>query len=79
VDGEVEGYFILNPDQQDVELSDEEFTAVGVDGMVDLAVFIRAAVILELPLILLCREDCAGLCPVCGVNLNENPCSCAEK
>jgi uncharacterized protein len=76
VDGEVEGYFILNPDQQDVELSDEEFTAVGVDGMVDLAVFIRAAVILELPLILLCKEDCAGLCPTCGANLNENPCAC---
>jgi uncharacterized protein len=79
VDGEVAGYFILNPDQQDRDLSDEEFTAVGADGIVDLAVFIRAAVILELPQILLCREDCAGLCPSCGANLNEGSYACAEK
>jgi uncharacterized protein len=79
VEGEVEGYFILNPDTRDVELSDDEFVIVGTDGVVDLAVPIVAAVIFELPQVLFCKEDCAGLCPVCGANLNEQQCGCADK
>jgi uncharacterized protein len=79
VEGEVQGYFILNPDRQDKELSDDEFTAVDSDGVVDLAVPILAAIVYELPQVLLCKSDCAGLCPVCGGNLNEQQCSCVEK
>jgi uncharacterized protein len=78
VEGAVEGYFILNPDRNEDALADDEFTAVGPDGVVDLAVPIIAAIIFELPQVLLCREDCAGLCPHCGVNLNEQRCGCAE-
>jgi uncharacterized protein len=37
----------------------------------DLGAWARDALVLALPTALLCREDCAGLCPVCGVNLNE--------
>ena len=33
---------------------------------------------LELPLISVCREDCKGLCPVCGKNRNVTPCSCEQ-
>ncbi len=32
--------------------------------------------LLELPSKILCKEDCKGLCPVCGTNLNENQCDC---
>ncbi len=32
--------------------------------------------LLELPSKLLCKEDCKGLCPVCGTNLNEKQCDC---
>ncbi len=39
---------------------------------------LREQVILALPLRALCREDCRGLCPQCGTNLNAEPCSCAE-
>jgi uncharacterized protein len=79
VEGEVEGYFVLNPDERDKELLDDEFVLVGTDGVVDLAVPILATVIFELPQVLFCKEDCAGLCPVCGVNLNEEDCGCADK
>jgi uncharacterized protein len=34
------------------------------------------AVILAMPVQVLCRDDCLGLCPRCGANLNEGPCSC---
>ena len=33
---------------------------------------------LQLPLISVCREDCRGLCPVCGVNRNHAACSCEQ-
>lgn len=40
-------------------------------GVLDLHAWARDALALSVPANLLCREDCAGLCPVCGVNLNE--------
>jgi uncharacterized protein len=43
-----------------------------VEGdVVDLAAWANDAFVLELPQQLLCRPDCRGLCPECGVNLNE--------
>ena len=41
--------------------------------MIDLEPVLRDAAMLDLPFIPLCREDCAGLCPTCGVNLNDDP------
>jgi uncharacterized protein len=38
---------------------------------IDLAAWSRDALALALPAQLLCREDCAGLCPTCGINLND--------
>ena len=39
---------------------------------------LREQVLLAVPLKVICREDCKGLCPQCGKNLNEGDCSCAE-
>ena len=36
----------------------------------------REALLLELPIAPHCREDCRGLCPRCGKDLNEGPCAC---
>lgn len=41
------------------------------DGVLDLRGWARDALALSVPANLLCREDCAGLCPTCGANLNE--------
>jgi len=38
---------------------------------------IREQILLAVPLKLTCREDCKGLCPQCGQNLNEGQCACA--
>lgn len=40
---------------------------------------LREQVLLALPLKSVCREDCKGLCPHCGKNLNENECSCVDE
>jgi uncharacterized protein len=46
------------------------------DGQLDLVPLVRETVLLELDLERLCREDCAGLCPDCGVDRNFTACSC---
>ena len=43
------------------------------DESVNLESVLREAVVLDLPFTPLCREDCAGLCPECGANLNDDP------
>ncbi|MBQ2898125.1 MAG: DUF177 domain-containing protein [Oscillospiraceae bacterium] len=48
-------------------------------GMMDMDELIMTDVTLEIPFRLLCREDCKGLCPVCGSDLNEKTCNCNQK
>ena len=51
----------------------EDLTSPYMDEELDLATWARDALALTLPAQLTCREDCAGLCPQCGANLNEDP------
>ena len=44
----------------------------------DLAPAIREHVILGMPQYVLCREDCRGLCPHCGTDLNRGNCDCTQ-
>jgi uncharacterized protein len=44
--------------------------------LVDLGEAIREYTLIEMPMRPLCREDCKGLCPTCGKDLNEGPCEC---
>jgi uncharacterized protein len=53
---------------------DEELTTPYLaDDRLDLSSWARDAVVLALPDKILCRPDCAGLCPVCGDDLNLSP------
>jgi uncharacterized protein len=53
--------------------AEELATQYVVDDRLDLAAWARDATALALPDKILCRADCAGLCPVCGGNLNDEP------
>jgi uncharacterized protein len=53
---------------------DEELKTEYVQGtMLELSAWARDAIALALPDKILCRDDCAGLCGVCGKNLNDEP------
>jgi uncharacterized protein len=53
---------------------DEQMTTPYLHGTnIDISSWARDAVALALPDKILCHADCAGLCPVCGVNLNDEP------
>jgi uncharacterized protein len=58
---------VEQPDSDDPEMRSPYVS----EGQLDLAAWARDALLLLLPAALLCRTDCAGLCPVCGVDLNE--------
>ena len=54
--------------------TDDAFEIEG--DQIDLAPAVREYVLIELPDGPLCRDDCAGICPVCGIDRNEAPCEC---
>jgi uncharacterized protein len=45
-------------------------------SQLDLSSMVREAILLELDLERVCRDECAGLCPACGIDRNEAQCSC---
>jgi uncharacterized protein len=53
--------------------SDEMRTPYLDQDNLDLSAWARDALVLALPDKILCRPDCAGLCPVCGKDLNDEP------
>jgi uncharacterized protein len=63
--------------ETDLEVTDAD---VGVsfykDDHIDLGETMREQFYLALPMKPLCREDCAGLCPICGINRNREQCQC---
>jgi uncharacterized protein len=48
--------------------------ALSEDGNIDLAPLVWEYLTLDIPMKPLCRQDCKGLCPVCGTNLNDTTC-----
>ena len=66
-----------SPDAGEVALKAGEIEVAFYEGEgVDLKDVLREQVLLALPMQRLCRAECKGLCPVCGVNRNQETCSC---
>jgi uncharacterized protein len=75
--------FVLAPraagDNDDGRLRTEDLEFSLYDGdQIDLAPLVSEQLILALPSRALCREDCQGLCPSCGINLNLRNCDCEQ-
>jgi uncharacterized protein len=83
VSGEVDEYYLFHePDPGVMEADEEEgpdYSLVSPDSTIDLTDALTAALVMEIPYVVLCREDCAGLCPVCGENLNHVDCGHASQ
>ncbi|MDQ3685295.1 MAG: DUF177 domain-containing protein [Acidobacteriota bacterium] len=58
--------------QPDLDFSVYEGDTIAINDLV------REQILLALPSRLLCREDCKGLCPTCGVDLNKEACACGD-
>ncbi|NTW36333.1 MAG: DUF177 domain-containing protein [Syntrophobacteraceae bacterium] len=66
-----------SPQEEETELELEELDYDFFDGeVIEIDQLIAEQIFLALPFKALCGESCRGLCPRCGVNLNEEPCRC---
>jgi uncharacterized protein len=64
---------------ENVELAPDDLILSAYDGeAIDLDELVREQILLALPLRHLCKEDCKGLCPKCGTDLNAGHCSCEQ-
>jgi uncharacterized protein len=69
-----------NETEKELELNAEDLEIGYYEGeFVDLAPLICEQIILQIPIKALCREDCKGLCPRCGANLNTTSCNCRRE
>ncbi len=64
--------------EQDLKKEIDMIKSIGEETVIDLTQIVREEIILDYPVKLLCKEDCNGLCSLCGKNLNEGDCDCKE-
>jgi uncharacterized protein len=70
----------LNRGEGEREIDEDDLaTAYVQDDLIDLGQLMREQFVLALPMKPLCSEACKGLCPQCGVNLNQVTCMCARR
>jgi len=74
------GDIVADGEPREVELSAED---MGIDYFqgekINLQDTIQEQVLIEMPLRVLCKPGCNGLCPRCGTDLNEDPCDCDRR
>lgn len=61
-----------------VEFEPDEFDYLYKLGKLDLTEMVNDNILSNLPTVIYCKEDCKGLCPICGQNLNLNQCDCKK-
>jgi uncharacterized protein len=57
-------------------MESDNLQMVITDGTIKMDEAIKQLIYLSMPMKSLCRDDCKGICPNCGVNLNEETCQC---
>ncbi|MCB1033196.1 MAG: DUF177 domain-containing protein [Acidobacteria bacterium] len=68
------------PAAEEQELQEKDMSVIHLDGEeLDTAQIFMEQLQLNIPMKPLCRPDCAGLCPHCGADRNEETCGCAEQ
>jgi len=63
-------------DEASLQNEDNDDYIISRDGMIDADESLIEQILLELPIKHLCKEDCKGLCPKCGADLNVTECNC---
>lgn len=70
----------LFPDRKETHLESADLDTDVIEGNeLDLTEVAREQIVLNLPEQVLCRDDCRGICPMCGKDLNEGECQCGEE
>jgi len=68
-----------SPPEEEHELTDDELDVTYLEqGRINTDHLLRENILLSLPVQPLCCEECQGLCPRCGENLNRGTCNCSD-
>ncbi len=82
LDASFDLFYLPQPDwkkDEEIELKYEEMEVGYYDGIrLDVDLMVLEQIELSMPMKFVCREACRGLCPSCGMDRNEGPCSCKE-
>ena len=78
-DGIIEGYLVISTEGCDDDLETDEFSLLPEDHDIDLAPLILQGLLLDAPAQPLCQEECKGICPMCGHDLNKGECACVKE
>ncbi|MCK4577987.1 MAG: DUF177 domain-containing protein [Candidatus Marinimicrobia bacterium] len=73
-------FWLLTEERPDLSPGEVEYLLIPNTREIDISAPLAESLRLEIPSKVLCREDCRGLCPRCGTDLNHKQCTCdAEK
>lgn len=75
----IDAYYLIEPPENSEENEINEFEILPEDHNIPLGEIIKATMIVDAPVKPLCKDDCKGLCPKCGKNLNTETCNCSEE
>jgi len=84
IDSDLKSHYVPSGNQfiskRDVELHASDIDAeVYENQQIDLTQSIRDSILLAVPVICLCKENCKGICSKCGHNLNQGRCECENE
>ena len=66
--------------EKEIALSSEDMEVSLYDGVeIQIGEIFREQILLQIPMRHVCSEDCKGICPGCGVDLNREKCRCQQK
>ncbi len=72
--------YVVRKLEQGVHEEDDEYRVLDEnEDFIDISEEIIESLLLEVPMKHICDEDCRGLCPSCGANLNSQQCTCASE
>ena len=75
----IDAYYLIDPPETEEENEINEFEILPDDHIIPLGEIIKSTLVVDAPAKPLCKEDCKGLCPKCGTNLNNGSCECKDE
>ena len=78
IEADVDGFYV-HPGAEDGVPEEQEIEYIDAEETIDVLPALMAALVLEAPFAPLHDEECAGICPDCGADLNEGPCGCVDQ
>ncbi len=77
ISGEL-NYEVIIDEENKLDIDNEDDIIYTNDNILDLSKILTDSIVLSIPMKVICSEECRGLCPVCGKDLNSESCTCDE-